>query len=452
MVAYHFFPSAEIGARRTSSLAAYLAQHGARVLVVSTFAQHEFCHGVEVLPGVFAVPVPEPSRWLMDLLVNLKKRWVRSSGTGVAHPVEGDTPSGSGSDPVRGFAILKRIYFRMLYLVDGHKRWSRNAYRAARRAARVYGADVMLASGPPFTALMAGARAAGKTGTPFVADFRDPWSDLFGAHSPQRRLELRILRWLERRVLECSAAVTCTTEVVAQLLGARYPQVRQRLHLVRNGFDGEALQVPESTRGRLAILFAGELYLGRDPFPLLEAVDWLVRRISRPESVSVTFMGKCATYAGRSLHTWLRGRACAAAVRILAPQPPEVVREATLEATVLLNLAQGQPLSVPAKTYEQLASGREILLLCESDCETARLVAGIPGVHQLDPADFDALCRALLDLYERHVQQGRISAPPAGLVVRFSRQNCNAAFAGILETVARRGPGITGTERQPGQA
>jgi hypothetical protein len=128
------------------------------------------------------------------------------------------------------------------------------------------------------------------------------------------------------------------------------------------------------------------------------------------------------------------------------------VAEAVARSTVLLNLAQQQPFSVPAKTYEHLASGREILLICENGAETAQVVAGIRGVNQVDPRDREVLEKTLLDLYHRHVIEGRMTVPSQEDVRKFSRAAANEQFWSILDSVAglsallphRRGPDPVG--------
>src|SRR6202020_1153115 len=67
------FPSAEIGARRVTALAQFLALHGMRVVVVSAFGGQEIESEKEIMPGVIAVPVPLPKWTLRALLVSLKR-------------------------------------------------------------------------------------------------------------------------------------------------------------------------------------------------------------------------------------------------------------------------------------------------------------------------------------------------------------------------------------------
>jgi serine acetyltransferase len=440
IISYHFYPASEIGARRVTALARYLADRGVRVVVVSAFGNRAVARGSEIQPGIIAIPVPRPQRPWLDLLVALKRRLV-SPRNAVADsaPPGADTFGVPSAGPAPSFrARLRDGYFRLLYFVDEYKKWAGNAARAAVRAGREYKATLIVASGPPHSGLLAGAVAGRRLGIPYVVDFRDPWTDILAAYHPDRRKDLRLQRLLERWVLRGAGAVTSTTEAVASLLAERYPSPAAGIHVIRNGFDGAVDSALTTTGGRLSILFAGVLYVRRTPYPLLAALEALLARPDiDPSRVRLTFMGiKFGDFSDQALRRWLEGKRSAEVVQILPAQSPEAVAKEVSQATVLLNLAQQQHLQVPAKTYEHLAAGREVLSICEDDGETARLVSGIPGVIQVDQSDPEVLTRVLLDLYNRHVVEGTLRAPCAADVRQFSRAVANERFHSVLSSVA----------------
>jgi glycosyl transferase family 4 len=297
---------------------------------------------------------------------------------------------------------------------------------------------LILVSAPPHSSLLAGAWAARQLGIPYVADLRDPWSDFLVDTHPNRRIELRLLRAFEGWVTRRAAAITSTAAAAAALLIGRDESLAGRIHVIRNGYDGAIAPRLPHTGGRLSILFAGVLYIRRNPYPLLSALETLLSRPEvDPSRIRVTFMGhKDGEFSAQSLQRWLQGRRCASVVRILPAQSTERVAAEVAQATVLLNFAQQQPLHMPAKTYEHLASGREVLLICEAGCETARLVAGIRGVIQVDQSDPGALEAVLLDLYRRHVVAGTLEVPAEADVRHFSRALSNERFHAVLSSVA----------------
>jgi hypothetical protein len=436
LISYHFYPSNEIGARRPTALARFLVNKGLRVAVVSAFGGQDIELGAQVLPGVVAVPVQQPARVFTDAVVFLKRRILNKKTDG---SVQGGANGASLSHRAPSMSFLSRIrelYFRMANFVDEYKSWGRRACNAAVREGKRHPPRLILSTAPPPTVLWVGALAARRLRVPHIVDLRDPWSDAIDVRL-RGPIEQALVRKIEAWVMRTAAAITSTGTRVAQLLIQRQPILAPKTFVIRNGYDDSVRQAPSDTGGRLAILFAGELYLNRDPFPLLYALE---RLLSRPDvdasRVRMTFMGRKTEYAGRSIADWLEGKRCAAAVKLLPSQPPEVVAEKTLESSVVLNLAQKQPLSIPAKTFEHLASGRENLLLCEDDSESAELVAKIPGVLQVDSRNAEALDRVLLDLYDRHVNQGRLRAPAQNDVADFSRGAANDVFWQVMKLVA----------------
>src|SRR6185295_12249687 len=113
--------------------------------------------------------------------------------------------------------------------------WSWRAFRAAVLARRRYNASLVLSSGPVFTPVTAAWLAARRLGLPHVAALRDPWSDIEApSRTHPRGVRLRSRAPCELAVLTSSAAVTCTTEVLARILQTRYPVLRRSLRMIRN--------------------------------------------------------------------------------------------------------------------------------------------------------------------------------------------------------------------------
>ena len=405
-----------------------------------------------MLPGVGAVPVDLPPRPFIDGAVALKRMFIRHPRMRASTASTGE--GAQGSTRRSGFAKIRDAYFGYVYFIDGYKRWAWRAARAAIRAGSQNRVTLILASGPPHSTLIAGAFAARMLRVPFVADLRDPWSDDVNGALHRRGCERKLLSSIEHAVLASASAITSTGATLAGLLAARNETLRGRLHLIRNGYDGAVCRPATGTNGRLSILFAGELYVGRDPFPFLHALEWLLGQPGVDSSrVQVTFMGKADAYDGKKLSEFLKGTRSVSVVKVIPPQSQAAVATAVEQSTVLLNLAQGQRLSVPAKTFEHLASGRENLLICEDDCETARLVVGIAGVNQVDPKDFPRLTATFLSLYNRHVLLGKLTSPDAAEIVRFSRESSNDEFLKLLSLVssdwgAKGGRGSINTSRK----
>ena len=292
----------------------------------------------------------------------------------------------------------------------------------------------MIVSGPPHSAVVAAWAASRRQKIPLIVDFRDPFCAGRLDDAPDGFMEGIVKRVLERLVIRDAVAVTTASPGIADALRKRFPSAAAKIRVVLNGFDIEPVQRSNETNHRLNILFAGAIYVNRDPFPFLEALEVVLARPDvEADRVTVTFVGDCSTYRGRSLANWLRGKRAERCVTLVSAVSHAELKPYMHAATVLLNFAQGQQRMIPAKTFEQLASGVELLTLCEPDSDTGRLLDGVTGVMQIAPADRPALESALQDLYDRHAVKGELRSVPAVEVARFSRHGQNQKMLSLIQ-------------------
>jgi hypothetical protein len=112
----------------------------------------------------------------------------------------------------------------------------------------------------------------------------------------------------------------------------------------------------------------------------------------------VIFAGDCQQYGGVSLTAWLANRRCANVVQLHTRLNSEELGRLYHRATLLLNFAEGQPMQIPAKTFELLSLGREILAFCEPTSDTACVLRNLEGVACVSSDDRDGLHSAILDI------------------------------------------------------
>jgi len=439
IVSYFFYPSREVGAKRMTALADYLRANGEHVTVVSAFTGVETFTQDDLrwkqLRDYVLVNVPDsPSRVIAFLI--RAKRYLRRLlfGTPQEYLPGSQAPSRSVEGFwVSGWLLLHRLVFNILHVIDDKKSWALRAARRALRATRTGHTPVIIVSGPPPSTVLGTILAARKSAIPVIVDLRDPiWL--------QHQLGARALiaRWLERYVVRRADWIVTTSPTLRRQLQQTYPERSARISCILNGFDNDPLPKRRDTGNRLVVVYAGALYLNRNPFPFLEVLE---RMLARPEvdasRVEVVFAGECQAYQGVELREWLNSRRFGRTVTILPNLDQRDLSNLYERATLLLNFAEGQPMQIPAKTFELLALGRELLILCEPDSDTAALVKGVSGVSCACSSDAAGLQVLLLDLYRRHVTEGTLRAPSQDEIAKFSRVVQNERFIALIENARR---------------
>jgi len=430
-----------------SALARYLTAQGHAVAVISAFAGLASIAAENTAAATLAAydieHVPDGKSVIDAFLVNAKK-WLRGS-TSVLPRAKRNSPVESGSadgHPGQSHSAFHRALFTVLRVIDDKKGWSMRAGRRLRLLAARHPAGVIVVSSPPISPLCAAVFAARKLKLPVIVDLRDPITDIGAAdheRSSTRRWAAR--RFVESYVIGHADAVVTTTPGLRDRLGSRYPAASARITCIYNGFDGEMTPAKTDTGNQLIIVYAGELYLNRNPFPFLEAVDRLLNHSGVDESrIRVVFAGECEFHGGISVRAWSSARRCGRVLTIYPRLDASRLKGLYQDATLVLNFAEGQPIQVPAKTFELLSLGREVLVACEPYSDTARIVAGVDGVFGVQLSETEQLDDLLRSFYRRHVVEGRMSPPSRESVLRYSRALQNERYRILIDRV---GLGLT---------
>ena len=448
ILSYYFPPHAGMGALRVDRLADYLLRAGHEVEVVAARG-----------PNAGAVPPLEPvfadaayTRWLdinyaSDQASRLKN-WILSpmqfpGGTEAA--VRSQGRDGGQLRPARGpgelLSRLDRLYRHCLNIPDDKVGWLPFALRAGGRRARAFQPDVIYASSPPPSALVAAAWLSRRLGVPWVAEIRDRWAD--DPYDPRPRWRMALDRRLERRVLTSARGIVTVSETWAQAYRELYGKPTA---VITNGFSPEDYdnqpaeappEAPPGDRERLRIVYTGVVYAGRDPAPLFRALACLG---PAADGIRIEFCGGPggAILADAAQH----GVARHVLVREQVPHGEAVALQCG--ADVLLLLQWNNPSeagNIPGKLFEYLGARRPILALGFDGGEMARIVQERKaGLLANDP---QAIAAQLAAWCEEKRATGHIAPLTEAARAGFTRDEQFEKLEGFLE-------GVLGTREDPG--
>jgi len=305
----------------------------------------------------------------------------------------------------RLFPFLKRIK-NAVFIPDDQILWLPAAVRRGMEAIRGHGIDAIFSTSGPVTNHLVALYLKRRTGLPWIADFRDPWTQ------NMHRTNLRWREWLEdrleRMVHRESDLLVTVTESFARNFRAKFGEELRRVEVIHNGFDPddyrelEGVLRPEEERDRWTLVYAGIFYKERNPRLLLRAVRELIDegRLD-PGEIRLRFAG-VFDYPGYSDNVdCVRALGLEPAVEILGHLPHRRALEEMNKADLLLLVGDTAPGSgdyIPGKLYEYMAVGRPILALAVPG-EAASIVER----HRLgavgDPKDLGGVKEGLGELH-----------------------------------------------------
>lgn len=376
MVAYYFPPLGGIGSVRAMKFARYLPELGWEVQVLAPR------NGAYFRDPSLAFPEAKVTR---SFSLEISRAGKRATGAG------GDDtrPAQVG----RGMGRVRDLVRRWIYRPDPQVGWYPFAVAAGRRLLREQRFDAIFSSSFPVTAHLVARRLAQDSGLPWVAEFRDPWTDLTAYDSPLRR---GLDQATEHSILGHAREIVTVSPRWRELYLARGAQ---RVSIVTNGFDpGDYPELEPPTRPTATYL--GTFYSDRqDLATALRALGALRKSGVLPE-IALRFVGRSPEPLSRLL-----GEVGLADATEITGYVTHQAALRHLAASSLLMLAgpagdsegplRGQ---IPAKVFEYLGAQRPILLVADPEADVARLLRDMKGAAVVPPRDVAGAQRAIVSL------------------------------------------------------
>lgn len=344
-------------------------------------------------------------------------------------------------DTARHLAIGGR-YAGFMALPDRWASWCLGAIPAGWRLIRRHRPAVIWSTYPIASAHLIGLVLRRLTGLPWVADLRDPMTDVSYPSDPRTR---RVFQWIERKTIEHCTVAVCTTPGAIKTYETRFPSIpRERFRLIENAYDeenfadaerGGAAAAPGAHGGPLTLVHSGIIYPSeRDPVPLFQALAAL-KRLGAVSAAGLRVVLR-ATAHDDYLAGLIAEHGIADIVQLAPHVPYRTALAEMLSADGLLILqATNCNHQVPAKLYEYLRARRPILALTDSEGDTAATLrqAGVDSIAPLDQKD------AIIEALPRFLEQIRNGTAPlasAAVIAAHSRRARTEQLARLLDQVA----------------
>ncbi len=444
MVAYYFHPDLEVGAVRSVKFAKYLPESNWQAVILTVRTEYYQKTDSSTLP--FECTVYRTGKWLTlgDIYFRLKQKLSaptsksnEPASSSLAQPSVANFQAGGRE------SLWKRVLRLIFWTPDYQIGWLfPGTWRAIRTVHREK-IDIIYTSGPPRTGHWIGLLTSLITRKPLVSDYRDPLVTLQNPTKATKRIEKRINRWIEKIVNRRSALVIANTPEYRDMLKEiHYPYLESKCFSILNGFDAEDFPPVVSKQvaaGRpIHFLYAGTLYEGRDPRQFVIALGELVKAgFLRKEQIVVDFYGQVEIDPAR-----LRAIIDEQNLTDVITFRPLVQRSEYLkliaDADVLVLLqSEKSPVQIPAKTFEYLATGNEIIALAAPGA-TANFLKNFENVSIAAPDDNDAVRSCIKRIFDRLAFGKRDQSKTLGDLAPLHKRELTKVFARLLDSVVDR--------------
>lgn len=265
--------------------------------------------------------------------------------------------------------------------------------------------DAILTTAPPVSTHLVGLILRLVTGLPWIAEFRDPWTQYAFARRrfpPFDRIEVG----MERQVLFRSSRVVCTTSAMVGGFLSMYPALdRSKFHVIPGFYEEEKFaRVRPAPQDKFTLIFPGHLYEDFAPTTLFEGLSTaLSQRPGMRARTKCLFVGRQYDGLDALIERW--GLA------------DVVERRGFVSNDEALSLLLGShvafyrvswSLVVAAKLFEYVRSGKHVLAVLEPDHPAAEIIRETEAGTIVPPGRADLAAETLVRLFDMYSSPGGI--------------------------------------------
>lgn len=434
IITYYWPPSGGSGVQRWLKMSKYLPENGWQPVVYTAddaeypVEDESLMKDIAPETEVIRYPIVEPYSFYKKFLGIKKSEKVKSGFIN-----EGKKKTGWKEN----ISVWIRGNF---FIPDARCWWIRPSVRFLLKYLKEHPVDAVISTGPPHSMHLIARALHEKTGLPWVADFRDPWTDIdFYSDLKLTRCSDRKHHRLENKVLtEATKVVTIGWECAKGLENHGATDVV----VITNGYDEVAGEGGEGRRehgtGAFTMAHVGIVGARRNPEMFWQAISELTddsnqesRNLS--ESLKIRLIGQ----VDNSVTESIKKHHIEKYVEIIPYIPHNQVVAEQQNSDVLLLFINDTPNAkgiLTGKIFEYMVSGRPILGIGPEDGDSSHILHETETGLVVDFNDKEKMKSVILDLFAKH-QDNQLVTKHNALVEKYSRRNLAKEFVKILNAI-----------------
>lgn len=419
LITYYWPPAGGSGVQRWLKFVKYMSEFGIDPIVFTVDDPSYIIEDPTLLGEVpEKVEIIRQSLWEPNQLLSKLNKGGKQESAGFLK-----------ADP--SFIERQMHYIRANYFIpDARKYWVKPSVKRLLTFLKEHPVDLMISTGPPHSAHLIACELKRKTGVKWVADFRDPWTNIdYFQNLPLSQRSRQKHHDLEDEVLRQADAVL----VVGKTMKEEFLDRNEKVYVLSNGYDDSGFEDETALDAKFTISHIGMMNADRNPVIFWKALSELVTEHEDLASdLSVKLIGKCDQVVYQSvkefkLSSYVNFIAYVAHKDVLAYQ------RASQVLLLAVNNVPSAKSVVTGKVFEYLQSKRPILGIGPLDGDLADILEETSSGHMVDFNDLEAVKKVLLDYY-RAFKKEELVLNSKG-VEKYHRKSLTKKLAAILKDV-----------------
>lgn len=320
-----------------------------------------------------------------------------------------------------------------LFIPDARCWWIKPSVRFLKEFLKENPVDAIISTGPPHSMHLIAKKLHDKLNIPWVADFRDPWTDIdFYKDLRLSKFADRKHHRLEKKVLLSANEIVTVGNHCAEGLKNI---CKKDIKIISNGYDlpSDFIDTQNKLSEKFTLSHIGIIGANRNPIVFWEAISELTQDKEFAEYLDIRLIGQIDL----SVICSIKKNKIEKFVNIIPYIPHSEVLDKQRESQVLLLFINDSPNAksvLTGKLFEYMASGRPILSIGPSDGDTATILQETNTGITIDFHDKEKMKSELMDLFHKY-RDDKLVTTHNESVRKFSRENLAAEYAKLLNSL-----------------
>ena len=388
IITYYWVPAGGSGVQRWLKFVKYLRDFKIEPVV---FTVDEASY--PIIDNSLANEVPN------DIEVLKNKIWEPNDLLSIFQKNETKTSAGF-LNPNPSFFGKVMQYIRANYFIpDARKFWIKPSVKKIKKYLENNPVDAIITTGPPHSVHLIGLHLKKELGVKWIADFRDPWTDIDYFHQlPLTQKAKEKHHQLEKEVLQKADA----TLVVGKAMQQNYQKFSDTIHVVTNGFDTDEKSESKPVLDiKFSITHIGLMNADRNPKVLWKILSELsTENPDFANDFEIKLIGSIADEVTNELDFYQFKNV------VKIPNVPHAEVQNYQKSTQVLLLAINKVPSakgiITGKIFEYLQAKRPILAIGPEDGDLAEILKNTNAGAIVDFDDAVKMKKNIIDLYQRY--------------------------------------------------
>ena len=259
-----------------------------------------------------------------------------------------------------------------LFIPDAKIGWIPYAVKAGKHIIRNEKPDIIFSSSPPPTVHLIAKSLARWSRIKWMADFRDPWTEIHYYHQIRSKLSRNLDCFLEQSILSSCVKATCVSKEFSKILSEND---NSKFVIIPNGYDGIELHVQKHQTNFFDIIHVGGINRSRYYPAFFRSIANLTQSKFDNKKIRLLFIGKIEHSIKEDI---IRDCAGLSKVEFLGYLPHHQATKYMCQASILLIFLEdvdNYEGHIPGKLFEYLVTGNYILGIGSEKGEAAEILS-----------------------------------------------------------------------------